>query len=250
MRRWTGRNRRVLVPVVSIVVIAFAGLLIAGSRHLSVRTATADAPNQLTIATLRPGQVLCEGPLTSHGTASGVGIWGSAAGGTARSTITVKDPSTHETLASGSLQAVPSNNEWPVRLSAKVPGGRPVQVCLTQDAGSFLLGGSAVSYPDVSATGTPGGQRFALVLLSDGRSWIDSLSLAFSRASLWRPSWVGAWTFWVLAVALLMTFGLGVVAVVRAADDDGSPPSAEQPPDGPVDDLPSEPREDRPQPVS
>ncbi len=95
----------------------------------------------------------------------------------------------------------------------------------------------------------PAGQRFSLVLLSDGsRSLLGSLSLAFSRASLWRLSWVGPWTFWVLAIALLMAFGLVVAAVVRAADDDGPPPPP--PSDGQVDDLPSDPRENRPQPVS
>ena len=63
-----------------VAVIALAGLLIAGSRHLAVRTASADAPNQLTIATLRPGQTVCEGPITSQGPARSVGVWGSAAG--------------------------------------------------------------------------------------------------------------------------------------------------------------------------
>ena len=110
--------------------------------------------------------------------------------------------------------------------------------------------GSAVSEPGVTVTGIPGARRFSLVVLSEGdRSLVGSLSLAFSRTSLWRPSWVGAWTFWVLALALLMSFGLAVVAVVRAADDDGPPPPP-TPPDGPVDDLPSETRENRPQPLA
>jgi hypothetical protein len=40
-----------------------------------------------------------------------------------------------------------------------------------------------------------------------------------------------------------------VMAVVRAADDDGPPPPP-GPPDGPVDDRPSETRENRPQPLA
>ena len=115
--------------------------------------------------------------------------------------------------------------------------------------------GSAVSEPGVTVTGIPAGQRFSLVLLSDGdRSLLGSLSLAFSRASLWRPSWVGAWTFWVLVIALLVTFGLAVVAVVRAADDDAAPPTAHFDRPGPVAPRPADGRseagEDRPQPVS
>ena len=78
---------------------------------------------------------------------------------------------------------------------------------------------------------SPPGEKFSLALLSDGdRSLLGSLPTAFSRASLWRPSWVGAWTFWVLAIALLATFGLAVVAVISAAGDDDAP----VPRDGPA----------------
>lgn len=238
-----------ILPATAIVVVAVAALLIAGSRHLTVRTASADVPNQFTIATVRPGHDVCEGPLTSQGTARGVGIWGSAAGTTAAAlTITVRDVSTHAALASGSLRAIAQEGEWTVALDRDVPASRPVQICFAGESGAFRLAGSISSDKHVSETGIPGGQRFSLVLLSDGsRSLLGSLSLAFSRASLWRLSWVGPWTFWVLAIALLMAFGLVVAAVVRAADDDGPPPPP--PSDGPVDD-PSETRENRPQPVS
>lgn len=251
MRLWSGPRRWVLLPAAAGAVFALAALLIAGSRPLAVRTASADAPNQLTIATLQPGQAVCEGPITSQGAARSVGIWGAAAGATARLTVAVKDASTQETVASGPLQAVAQEGEWTARLDRDVPQGHPVQICLTQDAGAFSLMGSAVSEPGVTVTGIPAGQRYSLVLLSDGdQSLLGSLSLAFSRASLWRPSWVGPWTFWMLGVALLLTFGLAVMAVVRAAaDDDGAPPPP-APPDGPVDDLPSETRENRPQPLA
>jgi hypothetical protein len=240
----------VILQATAIVVVALGALLIAGSRHVTVRTASADAPNQLAIATLRPGQAACEGPLTSRGPARSVGIWGSAATPTARLTVAVKDPSTHGTVTSGSLQAGARQGEWTARLARQVPGGHPLQICLTSDAGTFSLTGSTASEPGVSVTGIPAGQRFSLVLLSDdNRSLLGSLSLAFSRASLWRLSWVGAWTFWVLAITVLMAFGLVVAAVVRAADDDGPQPPP-TPSDGPVDDLPSETRENRPQPVS
>lgn len=238
-----------ILQATTIVAVAVAALLIAGSRHVTVRTASADAPNQLTIATLRPGHAVCEGPITSQASSRSVGIWGSAVASTARLKVAVKDPSTHETVTSGSLQAGAQQGEWTARLTRNVPGDHPVQICLTSDAGAFSLMGSAVSEPGVSVTGIPAGQRFSLVLLSDhNRSLLGSLSLAFSRASLWRLSWVGAWTFWVLAIAVLMAFGLVVAAVVSAADDDGPPPPP-TPSDGPVDDLPSETRENRPQPV-
>ena len=250
MRLWSGPRRWVLLPATAAAVIALAALLIAGTRPLAVRTASADAPNQLTIATLRPGHRVCEGPITSQGPARSVGIWGSAVGATARLTAAVTDASTQQTVASGSGEAVAQEGQWTVRLASSVPGGQPLQICLTEDAGAFSLAGSAVSAPGVAVTGIPAGQRFSLVLLSDrDHSLLGSLSLAFSRATLWRPSWVGAWTFWVLALVLVTTFGLAVVAVVRAAGDDGPQPPP-TPPDPPSGDLPSQSREDRPQPVS
>jgi hypothetical protein len=256
MRLWYRPRRWVLLPATACAVIALAGLVIAGSRDLAVRTASADSPNQLTIATLRPGHAVCEGPLTSQGPARGAGIWGGATGSTATLTVTVRDAFTRKAIASGSLQAGAQEGEWTVRLDRHVPGGQPVQICLTEDVGAFSLVGSAVSVPGVTVTGIPTGQRYSLVLLSDqNRSLLGSLSLAFSRASLWRPSWVGAWTFWVLALALLMTFGLAVAAVVRAADDDLPPPptgldGAVPEPVAPLPDERSERGEDRPQAVS
>ena len=129
-----------------------------------------------------------------------------------------------------------------------------MRICLTDDVSTFSLAGSAVSAPTVSATGVATGQRFSLVLLTDGGSLLGSLSTAFSRASLWHPSWVGSWTFWLLAIALLAAFGVGVSAVVSAAAaDDEDRPVSDPDPDGdvpPSADGRSKAGQDRPQPVS
>jgi hypothetical protein len=251
MSGWSRPRRAVILPCTAIALVALALLLIAGARHTAVRTASVDAPNQITVATLRPGHPVCEGPVTSDRPANAVSVWGAAAGPRpATMTVTVRDASTHASLATGVLRPIADEGEWPVQLNRDVPDERPVQVCLSQMAGEFSLAGSAVSADSVSASGVPGGARFSLVLLSDGRrSLLGSLPLAFSRASLWRLSWVRPWTFWVLAFALLMTFGLVVVAVVKAAGEDEQPPPP-APDDQPRGGLPSEARKDRPQPVS
>jgi hypothetical protein len=256
MRFRSATVRRALLPGVACAVLALIGLLISGSRPLAVRTATADAPNQSTIAELHPGQRVCEGPLTSQGQARSVAIWGASAGGVARLTVTVEDAATHTVLASGPLQAIPLETDWTARLARAVPGGRPLRVCLTEDTSVFSLSGSAASAPTVSETGIATGQRFSLILLSDGdQSLLGSLSTAFDRASLWRPSWVGSWTFWLLAIALLAAFGVGVSAVVSAASADlpeaGAPddgrPDGDAPPSADGD---SETSQDRSQPVA
>jgi hypothetical protein len=158
------------------------------------------------------------------------------------------------------VDAVHREAGWTAALDRIVGGNRAIVVCLTENANEFSLAGYPPVLPVTMSAqlvgpqpGPQAGQAFSLVLLSPrDRSWFDALSTAFSRASLWRPSWVGRWTFWLLTVALLGTFGLAAFAAVAAADEDAGPPPAPPDEDGP---LPpssehSETGQDRPQPVS
>jgi hypothetical protein len=219
--------RRGWLPCIGFAVIALVGLLVAGSQGLAVRTFALEAPNQYPIALLHPATRVCEGPVTSQGPARSVGIWGASALGSARLTIDVQDAGTHAVLASGDLEALNAQNEYTARLAHAVPGDRPLRICLTEDLNTFSLAGSPAVHPNVVMTGKATGQEFSLVLLSENRSLLGSLPTAFSRASLFRPSWVRSWTFWVLAIALLATFGLAAVAVasaVSASDEEDRPP--------------------------
>jgi hypothetical protein len=238
-----------------LAVLAILGLLAAGSRHVVVRTASADVPNQFPMPALRPGRQACEGPLTSHGPARSVGFWGAAASPLAQLTVTVRDATTHAIVASGSLAARSAETEWVAHLRRQVPGGLPLEICVADEAGTFSLAGSLGGAPGVVATGTaPRNALFSLATLDAGNhSLLSALPTAFARASLWRPSWVGSWTFWVLTAVVLATFGLGVVAVVNAADEDEPPPPPGPDGPGPADPSPderSESREDRAQTVS
>jgi len=79
-------------------------------------------------------------------------------------------------------------------------------------------------------SGKKPGLEFSLVLFSGhGQSLLGALGKAFSRASLFRPSWIGAWTFWALAVALVATIAFGAVAIAAAAsaDSDDAPAQAD-----------------------
>lgn len=238
----------------AVALLALLALLVAATRPRLVRTASAGAPNQFTIGVLRPGQRVCEGPIVSDQTARDVAIWGGGAGERAQLTVTVQAGNGGPS-ASGILRATPAGARRNVALDRTVPGGRPLRICLADEVGAFSLSGSPASAPGVVATGIPSGQRFSLVLLTArDQSLLGSLSTAFSRASLWRPSWVGSWTFWVLMLALLASFGLGVVAVVSAAQDDAgaAPPSDPHDPEPPEPGAPSDRSkagQDRPQPV-
>jgi len=222
------RARHGWLPCTALAVIALVGLLVAGSQGLAVRTFALGAPNQYPIALLHPATRVCEGPVTSQGPARSIGIWGGSTGGLARLRVDVQDAGTHRVLASGDLEAPTVENEYTARLARAVIGDQPLRICLTEERNTFSLAGSPAVHPDVVMTGKVAGQEFSLVLLSGTRSLLSSLPTAFSRASLFRPSWVGSWTFWVLAIALLATFGLAVVAVASAdsaSDDEDRPPS-------------------------
>ena len=58
---------------------------------------------------------------------------------------------------------------------------------------------------------------------ADDRSLLALLPDAFDRASLFRPGWVGAWTYWCLLAALAVGVPLLLVrALASAADEDES----------------------------
>lgn len=198
-----------------------ASLLVAGTRRQEIRTYALDAPNEAPVAQLQPSSQVCEGPLTSAGPAAGAAIWGNSLGLGTKLTLDIEQAG-GRTLATAELEPGNAETEWTARLSRTVGGGQPLVVCITDDRGAFSLFGSATVDNTVVMIGQGQGYQFSLVLLSPhNRSFFGSLSTAFSRASLWRPSWVGSWTFWLLAAGFLAAFGLGVAAVARAASADG-----------------------------
>jgi hypothetical protein len=236
------------LPCAGLAVIALIVLFVAGSSRISIRTFALDAPSQYQVTVLHPFTHVCEGPVASQGPARGVGIWGGSIGGPATLTLDVRNARSGAILASGRIHAIAQENEWTTHLGHTISGAVPLRICLLDDAGVFTLSGSPAVHPKLVMTGTvvqqefgkPHDQEFSLVLLDGDRSLFSSLPLAFSRAALWRPSWVGSWTFWVLAACLFGTFGLGVVAVASAAsvDEEDRPP---QPEDDVEPDLPPSP---------
>jgi hypothetical protein len=213
------RSRRVLVLAGALALVVVVALLVAGSRDVTEREFVLGVPNQRSVALIRPGQRVCEGPVTGRGPIQAVGIWGGSAIGLSRLSVEVLDAGTRSTLASGKIAATVTG-AYVAQLTRAVSGGRPLRVCVVGDLNTFSLLGSNDGDPAVSTAGTHGGE-FSLVLLNQKRSLLSWLPTAFGRASLFRPSWVGSWTFWLLAAGLLAAFGVGAVAVASAAADDG-----------------------------
>lgn len=218
--------------------VAVVALVVAASRALVVRAYALDVPDLTVVASLHPSQQVCEGPITSHYAFRRAGIWTESPRAFGVDTVVVEVATTHRVLASSGRMIVgPSQTEQTPRLSRPVPADRSIVVCVQSQRNRIAVWGSQAAQPGVTATGIPAGQQFSLVLLTDpgNGSLLSWLPTAFGRATLWHPSWVGTWTFWLLAAALVAAFGVGVIAVNAAAsaDDAGEQAGGGENGDGP-----------------
>ena len=59
----------------------------------------------------------------------------------------------------------------------------------------------------------------------DNRPLLALLPDAFERASLFRPGWVGAWTYWLLLVALVIAVPVLLSRALVSASEEDDPDS-------------------------
>ena len=213
---------RAWAPFLAVGVVALVALLVAATRPTATRGFALNAPNQMPVAVLRPSARACEGAFAAAEPVRQVSIWGASVVGRSHVRVDVRDARSRRILASGTVRATTHPSEYAASLDRRVPAGRRVRLCLTSQLNSFSLLGAPAPAPGISTRGLKAGQVFSVVL-QDRRSLLSSLPLAFSRASLFKPSWVGSWTFWVLAAALLATLVLGALAIGSADRSGGDP---------------------------
>lgn len=217
------RGGRLWLTLAVIAVLAVAALVVAASRGQAIRAYALDVPDMSVVAAVQPSQQVCEGPITSHYAFRRVGIWTQSPRAFGVDTVVVEAATDRRVLASSDRMIVgPNQAEQTPRLSRPVPADRSIVVCVQGQRNRIVVWGSQAARSGVTATGVPAGQQFSLVLLTDpgNGSLLSWLPTAFGRAALWHPSWVGTWTFWLLAAALVAAFGVGVIAVNAAASAD------------------------------
>jgi hypothetical protein len=217
------RARRSWLAFAITAAIGVVVVLILGFGRERLRAFSLEAPNQQPVAVLAPHAQACEGPITSAHRFDAIRAWGAAVG-----RPTVLDVSTRasggEVLTTGRVAVSPMPNAYTSVLSASTPSGRATSVCLRNGGSApFSLLGSPSVNPGVRMTvgGEISALQFSLVLLGPPSSSFSLLPTAFSRASLFRPSWVGTWTFWALLAGLLPAVALAGVAISAAARADG-----------------------------
>ncbi len=207
--------------------LGLALLLLAGATDGRSTSFSLDVPNVVDAAILNPGQEACERPVVTTSSFGGLRAWAQAGIATGAALgVSVRDAEDERVIARGRLAVTSvTPGAYTATLSSTVPSGRRVAVCLRSEGPSrvALLG----STPVTGSVGlTAAGKREPLELSlvferAKPRSLLSLVPTIFDRAALFRPSWVGAWTFWVLAFALLAAVVLGGAAVSRAARADG-----------------------------
>jgi hypothetical protein len=196
---------RAAAGAAAIAFLAIVGLLAAAAQPSYLSGYNSRIPAQKSVAVLRPGQRACESPVTSPRATDAVATWGGPVRPLAHVAIVVQDAKSHRVLATGRFAATRSG-EHIAALSARVGASMALRICLRADLDSFSILGTS--------------RPFFSVALLQRTSLLDSLPTTFSRAALFRPSWVGSWTFWLLAAGLLAAFAVGVYAALAAASED------------------------------
>jgi hypothetical protein len=135
-----------------------------------------------------------------------------------------------QALADGTAESGPSGART-VRLRGSVAGSRKVVACFL-DVGTA----PAVLLPPPGTATRVTVERsddladYADVGLelnrSDDRPLLALLPEVFDRASLFRPGWVGAWTYWSLLVALVIGVPVLLARALASASEEDEPDSS------------------------
>lgn len=215
---------RARLPPVAFLVAAAATVVVLLTLALGTertRVFALRAPSVQSVATLAPGRQACEGPVSAAVRVQAVQIWGAPI---VRTTVLdVRVTAGRSVVATGRVPAGAKPSSRTVVLHGTVHDGQKVTVCVVNggDADYSLAGSPAI---DPTVAMRVGGKRsplqFSLTLLGSPTNTLSQLHTAFGRASLFRPAWVGVWTYWALLAGLLAAMAACGAALTAAARTD------------------------------
>jgi hypothetical protein len=198
--------------------IAVLALLFAASTDHRNTVFSLDVSDAIPVVRLAPGQTLCQGPLRARGSFSSMQIWASAG----KLSLAVRG----RTVISRQV-VVPRTPTGLVTIpigAGRVRDGARFSVCLRNTGAAQLSieGGPRSRYSGaLTVAGHANPDAVAMTFgRSDGPSLLSLLPAVFERASLFKLSWVGAWTFWLLCAGVLGTMVLAWVALAGALCED------------------------------
>lgn len=199
--------------------------LVAGSDERDLAFTLGVAPST-EAARLVPDAVACQKPIDVSEPFTGVRFrLGPARRPTPPLELTVQRLPARATVARGTLVGAQRGlSEQSIAIDRTVAAGQRVAVCLrnTGTRPVALLGNAELaartSYAEVD--GERKATDLALVFTRDSRSALAQIPEMFERAALFRPAWVGAWTFWLLAALVLLAVPALLARAVAGASRD------------------------------
>jgi hypothetical protein len=199
------------------VFAAIAGVVLTRS---GVRLAgTNGVPNNQWVVELRPGTQACQTTVLLPKGGAGVRVFVGTFGRPGpRLVATVRTPS-GRVVRRGSLPAGYPDGRWQVVRFRPLEGSsRADSVCLSTGAKAALAG---VADPNVDNRSRllVGGKEQAAdmslqTVLQAKESLLGLVPTIFRRASLFRPGWVGPWTYYAALIVLLLTIAGAIAALV------------------------------------
>ncbi len=213
-------------------VVAFAATVITGVVALGL-VATQDqralaftlgvVPGQVAVE-LKSGETVCQGPINASSDFTRV----RTQIGTYRRSgepleFTVGSRRSGRQLAEGRLPGGYADGAQPSVHVGAVSADQAIDVCIRNggERKIALYGATTAAAPGTEARirGAETGTDLTLVFeRAKPRSMLSAVPDIFERASVFRPGWVGPWTFWVLAALLIAAVPtMLALAVARAA---------------------------------
>jgi hypothetical protein len=218
----------IVVAIAAAVVVALAAVALTSERQQAF---TLGVVRSTTIP-IAHGQAVCQAPISVPPDAAfdavTVGATTRARRGaqlelTVRAADAGRPTRVGAVLARGALvSGVTGGNALRTVRVGHVDANRTVAVCVTNRSRRPALlygnGDAAARASRAYAGGRPTGSDLALEFQRDEpRTLAGLLPAMFDRAALFRAEWVGAWTYWVLALLCVFAVPLLLVRALRSA---------------------------------
>lgn len=204
--------------------LALVMLLVPKQRIAATNNITTGAFG-LALHTPDKGEVCLEGqnvPQVTGGVRMLLGTYG------ADGEVRVRVLDGKEVVSSGKVYVTDPKEKTTVPLSALPANLAGARVCIASDVKIAIAGDPAGGPPQgvYSVGGKPMGKSIHVDYMREGKqSLAQMLPTIFTRAALWAPGWVGAWTFWLFFILLPLTALFACWQMVRLLRGDVPPTS-------------------------
>jgi hypothetical protein len=229
----TYRTRSLQLVVVALVVLAALGLAARVLLPKRVRLAyTNNVPAKVPLAPIRPHERMCRANVLLPEGSKAVQLLLLTYGRPGpRLTMTLQTPSqtVRSTLAGGFVDG--SVERIPV---SGLDGGTTARLCILNEGRTSLAFGGVPWTTTEGSVMTAAGKKvpgdLSVQVYGGRRSLLDEAPDIVRRATVWAPSWVGTWTYYLLFAFGLAIVGVAVALVILPVAGGGPKPAGPRPP--------------------